>query len=65
MEELAMNHSLWKKVALGTAVACRGFALQAAPASAISLGIADNEFKDIDGDNIDDKVVAPNSTVDF
>lgn len=32
-----MNNSLWKKVALGTAVAFGGFAVQAAPAQAIVL----------------------------
>ena len=58
-----MNNSLWTKVALGTAVAFGGFAVQTAPASAISLGFDESSFSDVDTtDILEDKVVNPGDT---
>lgn len=66
-----MNNLVWKKIALGTAVTFGAFAVQTAPADAITTGFNLNEFTAVDGstDPIEDDVVAPNSqkeiSVDF
>jgi len=57
-----MHNSLWKKVALGTAVAFGSCAVQAAPANAISIGFRDSAFEDIDSDDNLDWIVEPGST---